>query len=119
MERRYRLRGRNRFRGIRERGQRWVHPLAVLGGLPNGLDHTRCGFIVGRKLGGAVERNRIRRRLREAVRLSYQHMLPGWDLVWIARPPIGQADFGAIVAAVGYLLRQAGLQPPPEESRHA
>lgn len=119
MERGDRLRGKGRFREIHERGRRWVHSLTMLGGLPNGLEYTRCGFIVSRKLGGAVERNRVRRRLREAVRLVYRQIRPGWDLVWIARPPIGRADFEAIRAAVGYLLGQAGLWQSPEEGRHA
>lgn len=119
MERRYRLRGRARFLEVHERGQRWFHPLAMLGGLPNGLEYTRCGFIVSRKLGGAVERNRVRRRLREAVRLLYQQIRPGWDLVWVARPPSARADFTAISAAVGQLLGRAGLYLPPEEEGHA
>ena len=51
----------------------------------NDLEHTRVGFKVGRRFGGAVRRNRIRRRLREAYRLT-QHDLPkGVDLVCIPR----------------------------------
>jgi ribonuclease P protein component len=109
VERRYRLRGRNRFLAIREQGSRWVHPLVILGGLPNGLGLTRCAFVVSGKLGNAVVRNRIRRRLREAVRLCYPSIAPGWDLVWIARRPILEADYQQIAAAVGKLLRQAGI----------
>lgn len=114
MKRRYRLRGRNRFLAIRRQGRRWVHPLIVLGGLSNGLNLTRCGFIVSRKLGRAVARNRIRRQLREAVRVRFGAIRPGWDLVFIARAPIGQADFRQIGAAVESLLRQAGLWRPAD-----
>jgi len=90
--------------------------LVVLGGLPNGLGLTRCGFVVSRKMGKAVERNRIRRRLREAVRVRYREIQPGWDLVFVARPPIGQSDFGRIGVALEELLRQAGLWQPQKES---
>lgn len=112
MERRYRLQGRDRFLAIRVQGSRWVHPQVILGGLQNGLELTRCGFVVSGKLGNAVVRNRIRRRLREAVRLSYPHIASGWDLVWIARPPILEADFRHIVAAVEKLLWQAHIWQP-------
>ncbi len=109
MERRFRLQGRDRFRTIREHGRRWVHPWIILGGTPNGLAYTRCGFVTSRRLGIAVVRNRVRRRLREAVRLCYGHISPGWDLVWIARPPILAADFRTIAGAVAGLLQQARL----------
>jgi len=116
VERRYRLRGRKRFQEVREHGRRWSHPLAVLGGLPNELGLTRCGFVVSHRLGRAAVRNRIRRRLREAVRLRHHRIRPGWDLVWVARPLIGRAGFGEIAAAVEALLQQAGLWEAGEDS---
>lgn len=60
-------------------------PLAVLA-LPNGLDHHRFGMSVSRRVGNAVKRHRIKRRLREAFRLN-QHDWPGrYDLVVIVYP---------------------------------
>lgn len=50
-------------------------------------DAARIGFTVTKKLGGAVERNRIRRRIKEAVRLALPgHVQPGRDYVFIGRP---------------------------------
>jgi len=75
----------------------------------DGVGPTRCGFVVGRQIGNAVGRNRVKRRLREVVRARYPALPPGMDLVWIARPPIVAADYAAISAAVTGLLRRARL----------
>ena len=57
----------------------------------------RVGFTVTRKLGAAVTRNRIRRRLKEAVRLALQgHVLPGRDYVFIGRPEAAARPFGLL-----------------------
>ena len=52
---------------------------------PNGLDHNRIGYTVSSKLGHAVVRNRIRRRLREIYRLNSEKIISGMDIVVVAR----------------------------------
>ena len=79
-------------------------------------DAPRFGFTVTRKSGNAVERNRIRRRLREAVRLSSApHVLPGHDYVLVGRPAALGAEFGEIVAELARGLdraRRFNANPP-------
>jgi ribonuclease P protein component len=75
--------------------------------LPNDLSFSRCGFTVSRRLGKAVERNRARRRMQEAVRLAWDLIAPGWDIVWVARSPLSAAEFPAIQDACIRLLRRA------------
>jgi ribonuclease P protein component len=58
----------------------------ILYAASNDLGHPRLGLTVSRKIGGAVERNRWKRLLREAFRLS-QHQLPTLDFVCVARSP--------------------------------
>lgn len=99
----------DRFRQVRQEGCSWVHPLVVLCGLPNGRPYSRLGISVSRWVGKAVVRNRARRRLREAIRELWENVSPGWDMVFVARPPLGRQPFGQICAAVGQVLQEAGL----------
>ena len=109
MEKRYRLRDNERFRRVRKEGRSWSNALLVLCVLPNGLDHSRFGFSVSKRVGKAVVRNRAKRLLREAARLRQDMIPPGQDLVFVARSPIKDADLRELDLAVEKVLRQAGL----------
>ena len=60
----------------------------------NGLSHPRLGLSVSRKVGGAVVRNRWKRRLREAFRLNRSNLPPGVDLIVIPRTTNGPSRAG-------------------------
>jgi ribonuclease P protein component len=77
--------------------------------LRNDGPDSRCGFVTSRRLGKAVERNRARRRLKEAVRLLWDLVEPGWDIVWIARPSVNEAEFLDLQNACARLLQRARL----------
>ena len=83
----------------------------------NGLDRSRFGFVVGRRMGNAVQRNRIKRRMRESVRVRIQQgeIATGKDVVFIARRPIQQASFHQVDQAIGLMLRRAGLQKAAQQ----
>lgn len=83
--------------------------MLVLCALPNDLGHSRFGFSVSHWVGKAVIRNRAKRLMREAARLHQGDIKVGWDLVFIARHPIREADFKQVDQAVEQLLRRAGL----------
>ena len=72
------------------------------------LETTRFGLSTGRNLGGAVVRNRVRRRLREALRVMAPAFQPGWDVLIIARPSIVTADHDAMVGALRQTLVRGG-----------
>ena len=81
------------FRRLYHRGKSSVGQELVLYCRKNGLDHNRLGITVSTKVGNAVTRNRIRRRIREAYRLSESRYLPGWDLVVVARSSAASASW--------------------------
>ncbi|MDQ3929233.1 MAG: ribonuclease P protein component, partial [Chloroflexota bacterium] len=95
---------------VRRAGRTWGSNLLVLNAARNGSDVVRCGFIAGKKVGNAVKRNRARRLMKEAVRHRLHTVKPGWDLVWIARAPIVEADFGAVGQCVDDILHRSRLR---------
>lgn len=119
MHRRYRLRSRERFREVRQQGKSRKDRLAILVFLPNELPYSRFGFTASRRVGNAVQRNRARRLLRESIRLRLDRIAPGWDMVFIARPPIVKATFHEVDASCERLLRQAHLlsEDPSTDAR--
>ena len=70
---------------------------------------NRVGVTVGKKLGHAVVRNRVRRRLREVYRLNEDKFAPGWDIVVVARSRCITADFGKLTNAYLSLAEKAGI----------
>jgi ribonuclease P protein component len=111
LRRAHRLRRAADFQRVRARRRSWGHPLLVLYVAPNDVQTTRLGISVGRRVGNAVVRNRVKRRVREAVRHRHAELASGYDLVFIARAPAATADWPALRDATEDLLRRARLLP--------
>ncbi len=109
MKRRFRLTRSTDFQRVRRIGKSYAHPLVVLVAARNELSQVRIGVVAGRAFGQAVERNRAKRRLRACLQECLPHLSPGWDCIFFARKPLGQAGFAEICAAVQLVLKKAGL----------
>ena len=81
----------------------------VLYARKNHSDCNRVGITVGKKLGKAHIRNRIRRRIREVYRLNEEKFLPGWDIVVVARSRAVDAPFDKLTKSCLALAKKAGI----------
>jgi ribonuclease P protein component len=109
LQRQYRLKKDVEFKRVRSKGRSWANSLVVLYALRSDQDLTRVGISVSKRIGKAVKRNRVKRLIREVVRLRYPKISQGWDLVFIARRPIAEATFVEVGTAVEQVIRRAGL----------
>ena len=85
---------------------------------PNDLGHPRLGITISRKVGTAVRRNRIKRLLRESLRLM-QHDLPaGYDLVVVVRPhaPLILAEYQKLMSSLAVKLHGRWKSAGPDQS---
>ena len=107
MGREQRLAKRDEFAMVYRHGNSWGNALLVMRALPNGLERSRFGFVVGKKIGKAVVRNHVKRLLRESVRGT--PIKPRWDIVFIARSAAATANYHLLKQAVGELAQRANL----------
>ncbi len=81
----------------------------VLVALPNQQGKSRFAVSASRSLGNAVQRNRAKRQLREALRPLISEIAPGWDIILLARRSMSQAGFREIQGVLLPLLRRSHL----------
>ena len=85
----------------------------VLYARKNRTQTNRVGITVSKKLGKAVVRNRVRRRLREVYRLNEEKFLPGWDIVIVARSRAVEVSFQKLTESLLSLAERADLLQKP------
>jgi ribonuclease P protein component len=108
VKRRFRLRSSTDFKRVRQIGKSFAHPLVVLV-VEASSESLKIGITAGRSVGTAVERNRAKRRLREAINPRIPQIRPGVNLILIARQPVLKADWPDLEKAIQTLLVRAHL----------
>jgi len=116
VKRRFRLTRTSDFQRVRRFGKSYAHPLIVLFvfakhpcGTASESPGVRVGVAAGRTAGNAVQRNRAKRLIRAAMQNLYPKIVPGFDLVLIARQPLPSATLTRAEEALFTLLSRAGL----------
>ena len=97
------------FRRLYDKGRSAATAYLVVYCRKNGSTQNRVGFTVSTKLGGAVVRNRVRRRLREIYRLSLDRLSPGFDMVVVARSRCVGAEYAQLEAAYIRACEKLGI----------
>ena len=97
------------FRRLYAKGKQVVTPYLVVYCRRNRLGENRLGYTVSLKLGHAVVRNRVRRRLREIARLNAPRLQPGWDIVVVARLRAIEAPYAKLEKAFLRACGELGL----------
>ena len=109
LPRELRLRENRRFQAVYRRGRSWPDRHLVVHALPSREPGRRFGFVVSKKVGGAVLRNRVRRLLREACRALLAGVPSGVDVVIVARAAAAEASLEKLMAEMRSLFQRAGL----------
>ena len=113
MQRRQRLTGSKRFSQIHIEGSSAANRLLVIRYLTNGNNYSRFAFLVSKRVGNAAVRNKVKRRLREAIRLN--SVKAGWDALFIVRRGAGSAKYQDLKDAIDNLLQRANLVDEPPQ----
>lgn len=105
------------FRRLYSKGKSAATPLLVVYCRKNGRNYNQIGITVSKKLGNAVQRNRIRRRLKEIYRTGEERFAPGYDMVVVARTRGGFASFKQLRSAFFHACSKLGLLTAAEKTR--
>lgn len=105
------IRSRQDFARIGANGRTRADRLLVVRFVPNARDRDRFGISTSRRLGGAVQRNRVRRRIRAILQSFRPYDAPALDILIVARPASVEATFDELRAALERLLHAAHGAP--------
>lgn len=113
----YSLKKNKEFAFAYRRGKAVSSELLTLIFVRRGEGFTRTGFSVGKKIGKAVVRNKVKRRLREAYSRVIPAVKPGYSLVFVAKGPAALAAYRDMDKTMNLLLRRAELLAAEGERR--
>ena len=109
MKRNFRLTRRKDFLKVRSEGQTQKNQYAVLLYRKNELRQSRAAVVASKKIGNAVQRNRVKRVIRACIDRYWDGIHPGWDLIFYARVSSSKSSFDELCTAVEDLLKNANL----------
>lgn len=104
-----RLKKNKDFQLIYQQKKSFIGKYLVLYIRKNNLDDVRIGFTVSKKIGKAVVRNKVKRRLKEICRVNVSRFAPGYDLIFVARGKIKGISYQLVEQEIEKLCLKAGV----------
>ena len=104
-----RLKSKKSFQLVYAKGHTVVDAMSVFYILPQEDDNVQIGLAVGKKLGCAVIRNRVKRLMREVFRIHQAELKKGYHIVWMARRKLTKADYKTFERVFLRLAKRAAL----------
>lgn len=105
----YKLTKNTNFQNVYRLGKVYIDKFSILYLLPNDSPSIKIGFAVGKKLGNAVLRNSIKRKMREVFRHIKNDIVPSYDLVWVARKSLVDKEVKVFYQVFERILKKACL----------
>lgn len=109
MDKKYRLRKNQDFKKVYKRGKNYWNRNLILHVMENGLDHSRVGFTVSKKIGNSVVRNRVKRRLKEIFRRNFNNVKEEYDIIIIPKRNVVSIGHKELESAMLHVLKLADL----------
>ena len=104
-----RLKKRYQFNYVYKSGEHYSHEHIVLYVSPSKTKSIKVGFAVTKKIGHAVVRNKIRRRLREIVKIQLPKLKQNYNIIVVAKENVSEASFDKLTLEFNKLLKKANL----------
>lgn len=104
MEKKYRIRKNMEFKNIYKLGKNYWNRNLILYVKKNGLDETRVGYTITKKIGNAVIRNKLRRKMKEIYRLNFHNIRQGYDLIFIAKKSIKDIPYKELEGSMIHIM---------------
>ena len=109
MEKRFRLRKNMEFKKVYTGGKNFWNRNLVLYIKKNNLEEPRLGITITKKVGNAVVRNKIRRRIKEIYRLNLHKIKGGYDLIIIPKKNVVDISFKDLESALNHILKRSNM----------
>ncbi len=109
MNKNYSLRSMMEFKKVYSLGNNYWNRNLILYVRKNEINFTRIGYSITKKIGNAVVRNKIRRRMKEIIRLNYNDLLEGYDLVLIPKRNVVDITYEELENAILHILQISKL----------
>ena len=109
MNKKHRLRKNDDFKKVYKKGKNYWNRNLILYIMKNGLDYTRIGFSVTKKIGNSVVRNKIRRRMKEICRQNLNNIGKGYDIIFIPKKNVVDITYRDLKSAMLHILKKSNI----------